>query len=161
MAKKLLVLTALLLCIGTMSLSAIGIGIQGGGGYGGYGRAGGALGGAAITFKLDDIPWVFAVDATIRGSGFGIGLTADMWVINQPVVGPLNFFAGWGLFGSVFISNSPSFAVGARLVAGLNMFLLDGFLEPYIQVAPGIGLHISPIGLYWNIPANIGIRFWF
>ncbi|MDR1748212.1 MAG: hypothetical protein LBR47_04055 [Spirochaetaceae bacterium] len=159
MGKKLIVLAAALFCIGTVNLFAWGIGAQLGGAISDH-----SGGNAAITFKLDDIPWVFAVDGSFGPNRFNIGVTADMWVINPNIVGPLNFYVGWGLFGGIGIYDSDvSFVAGGRVPIGLNAFFFNDFFEPYLQIAPGIGVHAGSdgVGLYWYIPINLGFRFWF
>lgn len=154
--KKVIFLVILL--FGSTSLFSFGIGIQGGADIGES-----SVGGLAITFKLDTQPWVFAANAQISSNLFGIGLSADNWLINDTIVGPLKWFIGWGLYGNVLITtNDVGFGAGARLPVGLNMNLVDGFIEPYLQIAPSIGFSAyKNFGFNWFIPINLGIRFWF
>ena len=72
--KKAIMIAALVV-IGTASIFAFGIGVQGGA------SLGPAIGGnAALTFKLDNNPWVFAVDGSFRTNYVAVGVTADMWI---------------------------------------------------------------------------------
>lgn len=157
--KKLLAVLAVLIVMGTTSVFALGIGAQGGANVGG-----GVHGNGALTFKLDDKPFVFALDVNPYPNWFGVGLTADMWLANPKISGDLGYFYGWGLAGSVDLgTNYLGLNVGARLLAGLNFKLLDGFIELYVQgawqptlaILPGIGFDL------FSFPVNGGIRFWF
>jgi len=155
--KKLTVVLALLLVLTTTSVFALGIGAQ-------AGYVGGGAGGA-LTFKLDDAPWLFALDAN-SFVPLSIGLTADMWLANNTLAGPLNYYYGWGLAGSVALGDLGLF-VGARALVGLNIFVLDNFLEFYLQAAwqPGIDLRLgnnfSVKPVFESFPVNLGFRFWF
>ena len=157
--KKLLAVLAVLFVMGTTSVFALGIGAQGGARVGRD-----TVGNGALTFKLDDKPFVFAVDGSFRSNYIGVGLTADMWLANPSISGPFGYYYGWGLAGSVGIGGDYlGFDIGARLLGGLNCKLLDGFIELYLQAAwqptlailPGIGFDL------FSFPVNGGIRFWF
>lgn len=155
MKKIVMVLIVAALCC--TSVFAFGIGVQGGGTISGNGFGGGA----AITFKLDSAPWVFAVDASFGNSSY-IGISADNWVVNKALASPLNYFIGWGIGGSLGIGNSFNLNLVGRIPLGLNLFIANKIIEPYLQAVPSFGVHIgSTTGFYWAIPLNIGLRFWF
>jgi len=158
--KKLTVVLALLLVLTTTSVFALGIGAQAG--YVVGGNPGGAL-----TFKLDDAPWLFALDAN-SFVPLSIGLTADMWLANKNLAGPFNYYYGWGLAGFVGVGGEYlGLFAGARALVGVNVFVLDKFLEFYLQAAwqPGIDLRlgnnfaVEPV--FVRFPVNLGFRFWF
>lgn len=164
MNKKLVAIAVLSLVIGSSSLFAFGIGLQGGFSAG-PGGAGGGTG--AVTFKLDTMPWVFAANATF-GNQTSIGVTADNWLANKRFVSILNYYYGWGLAGAATVGeNAQGVFVGARALGGLNLFMLDKVLEFYIQIAwqPGVALvlaqnsSINPVLV--NFPGAFGFRFWF
>lgn len=162
--KKLTTIIAVLVVFSTASVFAFGIGAQAGYLAGSNGWDG------AITFKLDSTPWVFAVNA---GGGKGhlrIAGTADMWLGNPNLAGPFNWYYGWGLAAGVNIVDQGGLGLylGARLpVLGINVFVLDGFLEFYLQGAwqPGVGIFFGndvTFGFDWlSFPINLGFRFWF
>ena len=160
MNKKIFIVAALLMVVCVGGAFAWGIGIQGGSGFPEYGNL-------AVTFKLDTVPLVFATNFTFDG-GFGIGLTGDYWFLNDNIVGPLNWFIGAGA-GISLGGFDDNFILGleGRLPIGLNMYLVDGFIEPYLQVVPSVRLNILPrIGGsfpedFLGFAANLGIRFWF
>lgn len=86
--KKLIAILAVFFVIGTISAFAHGIGLQGGANISAKGGAN--IGGSgAITFKLDSLPWVFAVDGAFYSDYIGLGLTADMWIGNPVISKPL------------------------------------------------------------------------
>lgn len=155
--KKLIAVLVLALLIGTASLFAFGIGFQVGPTIGG----GGYNTNVALTFKLDNAPWVFAVDGRLSSGGARIAISADQWFINKTIAKPVNFFVGWGIYvGLATYGNLLS--VGARLPIGINMFFLDGMIEPFFQIVPSIG--ITAFDFYfpdWGVAGNIGLRLWF
>ena len=154
--KKLLSVLAVLFVIGTAKVFALGIGAQGG-----YTVNGAPSG--AVTFKLNNVPCVFAVNADI-GEVTSIGVTADWWIANPVITGPWCYYYGVGLAGSIAIGNSDGATfVGGRALVGTNVFLINKFLELYLQIAwqPGISIHDGIHPVYDQIPLNAGLRFWF
>lgn len=158
MKKKLFAVLAAFVIAGTTSVFAkTGIGAQGGF------VAGENAPGGALTFKLESIPCVFAVDAML-GSYTSVGVTADWWIANPKIEGSWGYYYGVGLAGSVNIGeNSGSVGVGARALVGTNVYLLDNFLELYLQAAwqPMLWIADPITPNFFCIPVNIGFRFWF
>lgn len=155
--KKLIAILAVLFVIGTVNVFATtGIGVQGGANIGGGGSA-------AITFKLDSIPWVFAVDGAFYSNYVALGATADMWLANPKISKVLNWYYGWGVSAGVGLGDPLALNVGARALVGINAFLLDGVFELYLQAAWQPTLAILPeIGFdLVNFPVVGGFRFWF
>lgn len=155
MNKKILVVAALLMVVCVGGAFAWGIGIQAGGGYP-------APGNIAVTFKLDNLPLVFAANAYI-GDPFVIGATGDYWFLNNNIAGPLSWYIGAGA-GLGFIIGSDTFGVriSGRVPIGLNMWLVDDFIEPYLQIVPGIVININHGNVVDGMfDANLGIRFHF
>ena len=162
MKNKIMALAAALMVFGVANTFALGIGVQGGLGVGSK-----TTGGPGLTLKLDQLPWVFAGNASF-GDGLGIGVTADMWLANPNLVAFLNGYFGWGVAGTVYLSDSKvSIGAGGRLLAGLNAKFFNDFLEAYLQIAwqPGATFNLAEgedlIGAnIFYIPANIGVRLW-
>jgi hypothetical protein len=161
MRKKLFATVLLAVVLGSSSLFAFGIGLQGGfiAGNAGYGNG-------AVTFKLDDMPWIFAANASF-GDHLGFGITADNWLANKELAAPLKYYYGWGLAGSVFLSDGwQTLFAGGRALAGVNLFVLDDVLEFYLQVAwqPGISVYIGDKSgldpVLFSFPGAFGFRFW-
>jgi hypothetical protein len=159
--KKLLSVLAVLFVLGTTNVFALGIGAQGG-----YTINGGA--GGALTLKVDSVPCVFAIDLGSLNP-LSLGVTADWWIANPKLEGPLGYFYGVGCGGSLRGLGNDTMTIGiaGRVVAGLNVFFLDNFVELYLQAAwqPTIWIALgnnsnggfAPA----NFPLNLGIRFWF
>jgi len=158
MNKKIIALLAVLILAGSVSVFAVGIGAQAG--------LVGTTKDAALTFKLDSSPYLFAVNVGgIGGGATSVGLTADSWMANKTFAKPFAYFYGVG-FGAGFASANDNIIVtaGPRLVGGLNVFLAKQF-ELYAQVAwqPSLVIQTSK-GLDFKIdsfPVNVGFRFWF
>lgn len=156
MNKKII---ALLLVVALASTGAVfaktGLGIQGGYTVGGFGSA-------ALTFKVDSLPCVFAADFYL-GNSFGLGLTADWWIANPKIEGTWGWYYGVGLAGTIHLGDIFALAVGPRALVGTNVFFIDNFLEFYVQAAWQPVLSIVPdFGFGWkSFPINAGFRFWF
>lgn len=156
--KKLLSVLAVLFVLGTTNVFAFGIGIQGGADLGAAGA-----GSAAVTFKLDTKPFIFAVNGAFYKDYVAFGGTADYWLGSGEIAGPLNYFYGYGLNAAFGVGNeNVAFNFGPRIVGGLNLYVLDNFLEFYIQAAWQPTFFILPkfdFNLV-NFPVAAGIRFW-
>lgn len=160
MKNKLIAFIAALMVFGAANTFALGIGLQTGGSVAGFD--------AGVTFKLDKYPLVFVANGSF-GDHITLGLIGDMWLGNPNLVAMLNAYYGWGLGGSVALSDDYVGLGGAgRIVGGLNAKFIDDFLEFFLQVAwqPGvaIGLGNDSGGLgieVVNFPVNFGFRLWF
>jgi len=121
-----------------------------------------------LTFKLDSIPLVFAANWYVGDTSWSMGLTGDYWALNKPLTNvgsnTMNWFLGVGFFANMnFTNDDVLFTGGMRVPFGLNMFLADGFFEPFIQVAPSFGIHFVPSLGADKIffPLSAGFRMWF
>ena len=161
--KKLFSVLAVLFVMGTTSVFATGLGLQGGPVIGN-----GVGGGGAITFKLNSVPCVFAVNIG-SFNPFAIGATADWWIANPKIDGSWRWFYALGAAAGVSIFNNAGLAlnIAPRAVIGTNYFI-NGSWEIYAQAAwqPTLGIVLSDGGSgggfnLFYIPANIGFRYWF
>ncbi len=162
MNKKFLGIFAALLVAGSAStlFANAAIGLQGGWNVG-HGPGG------AITFKVDSLPCVFAVDGYWWNDNLGLGITADWWIQNPRLVGLLHYYYGLGVGGGfdIHANQLTDVYIYGRLLAGLNIFVIDP-LELYLQAAftPGIQIGLREgygTGFYWGVPVNFGFRVWF
>ncbi len=163
MNKKILSVLVMAVALSATSLFALGIGAQAG-----Y-VAGPNHSNGALTFKLDSSPWVFALNVDGLSTDYvGIGLTADRWIANRVFASPLAYFYGFGFAGSVYSYNDTYsyLFVGARALFGINVFVIDGFLELYAQAAwqPGVNFYGNNTDraeiVVNSFPVNLGFRFW-
>ncbi len=167
--KKTLIIAVLMLSLASMSIFALGIGIQGGSdvynygyyGYGYYGR----YSSLDITFKIDSIPLMFAVGIP-SFNPFALGISADYWILNPTLTGGngwnLSWYLGVGGFVNFFIpQNDFFFGFGARVPIGLSFRFLKEILELYLQIAPGIELDVyNGVHPGFILPINYGFRVW-
>lgn len=155
--KKLFSVLAVLFVMGTANVFATtGIGLQGGPTV-----ANGVGGSGAVTFKLGNVPCVFAVTVP-SFNPMQIGVTADWWMANPKIQRNWGYYYGVGLAGA-FDTGSKQFGVGGRALVGTNVFLFNRFLELYLEGAwnpmvwIGNGATFEPV----NFPIDLGFRFWF
>lgn len=156
--KKLFSVLAVLFVMGTTSVFATGLGLQGGPVIGD-----GVGGGGAITFKLNSVPCVFAVNIG-SFNPFAIGATADWWLGNPSISGTWGWYYGVGVGGNIYLGNNAAgVGVFGRALVGTNVFLLDKFLELYINIAwqPGIKIDNGIYPALLSFPVDFGFRFWF
>lgn len=168
MKKRILAVIAALFVAGaTGAFATTGVGVQGGYIVGGSGAG-------ALTFKLSNVPAVFAVNGAFSTNSIDVGLTADWWIGNPKISGTWGYFYGVGLAANVNLANDGNaygyggFGFGPRAVLGTNVFLINGFLELYAQVAyqPMFYLYANSnnaglTAIWVSFPINAGFRIWF
>jgi len=161
--KRIICVVAFVLTLSAANVFAGGIGAQAG-----Y-VAGPNYSNGALTFKLDNAPWVFALNVDhISSNSLGLGFTADRWLANPALDAPFAYYYGWGLAGSFSSLNDVygDVFLGARALMGINAFVVRDFLELYAQVAwqPGVNLHVADNSgaslVVISFPINLGFRFW-
>ncbi len=146
-------------CVMYASAFAIGFQLDGNYGYSGTG------GGASVAFKLDDVPFYFAASVSAgQNYGFGAGLTGDYWFFNKTITKelPIKWFFGVGFYGAFYSGTGTSLMVGARLPIGINAFFAEKVVEPYLMIAPQLGLALGDNWHFpdWSFPLALGVRFW-
>ena len=123
--------------------------------FGGYG--------AMLTFHLPKFPVMFAVGGAFAQNYANIVLTADWWFANSRLVGILDYYIGLGLYSNITLAEPASFAFGARLPLGLQIWPVGSVLELFLELAPAW----IPFTSYGILPANfdlqgaLGFRIWF
>ena len=181
MKKKLFSFLVVAMLAGSTQLFAWGIGLQGGGGP--------LNGGLAVTFALDQVPLIFAVNLDFWPS-FTLGATADYWIMKPNIMewdwGAWNWYWGVGaMVGGTFGDAWGGFTVAPRILAGMNLEFLKGkadwldHLEVFLQVAWQPTFHFGKKGtgdwdsdgkweydkgvkFWWYcFPFNLGARMWF
>lgn len=125
--------------------------------------------GLALTFKFESVPLLFSANWMFTSPRSEIGLTGDVWFVNPEITsfsaGSLNFFIGTGFFTRIIFGNDEDFGfnAGLRIPVGVNLYLLDRFVEIFAQVAPSFGLKLLP-SLDFDtpfFPVSAGARLWF
>ncbi|QQO08258.1 hypothetical protein [Breznakiella homolactica] len=105
----------------------------------------------------------YALNWNFSGSTNMIGLTADYWILNPKIAGPLNFLLGGGLYANfLFSSDDFDFNAGIRVPIGVNLLLARNFFEVYGYVAPSCGVRFYPDFGFddFFFPVALGVRFW-
>ena len=151
--KRKIVLLSLILFVSIASFSfGLGIGVAGGIPIG-EGLPGTNV---LLSVKLPDIPIVFG--AGFRIDNFALGITADWWLIQEPLVDLLNVYLGPGIYFG-YIENS-TIDLGGRLPIGLNIYPIS-WLELFLEVAPTLSINLQN-GQFpqFGVQASIGLRFW-
>ena len=156
--KKLFSVLAVLFVMGTASVFAkTGVGLQGGPVIGN-----GIGGSGAVTFKLSTVPCVFAVSIP-SFEPLCVGVTADWWIANPKIERNWGWFYGVGLGAAFRTGDNSAFGFGGRAFVGTNVFLLNKFLELYIEGAwnPMLWIDNGVKPALVNFPIDLGLRFWF
>lgn len=170
MNKKFIAVLAMLLGLGTASTFAVtGIGLQSGYELG----AGVPL---AVTFKVQQLPCVFAVNAGFGSGYFSVGGTADWWAANPKINvkganGKWRWYYAFGAAAGVQIWSGNGYSgasvlLGPRAVIGTNYFI-NGSWEVYGQAAYqptfyiGLGEGTYSGASWFYVPVNVGFRYWF
>ena len=158
--KKLFSVLAVLFVLGTTSAFArTGIGLQGS-----LSAGGSTAKGAGVTFKLSNVPCVFAVAAPNFVDPLIVGVSADWWIANPVIEQTWHYYYGVGLAGAVtLVENGSSISIGGRALVGTNVFLVNNFLEFYLQGAwqPMFTISNGAQPNIVNFPFDLGFRFWF
>lgn len=159
--KKLFSVLAVLFVLGTTNVFAkTGVGAQFGANVAGF-----TNGQAGLTFKLETLPCVFALDLGGGQTWFNFGLTADWWMANPKIEGTWGYYYGAGVaVGAYIFDNYANVSFGPRALIGTNIFLLERFLEFYLQLAwqPTFTVGSNGLSPNWGyLPVDFGFRFWF
>lgn len=141
-----------ILLLGALALPSFSLGIGGTFGIGGNSLD------AGLSLKLDKLPPVLGIQASVGQSALRLGLTADWWLVNEKLAGILKYYLGLGGFVSLGLGNGSYLDGGVRIPVGLNFFPVKP-LELFAEWAPSIGIY--PRLPDWRF-ANfaLGFRFW-
>ena len=118
--------------------------------------------GGMVTLHISDVPLYFALGGYANSSDFGIDLKGDYWLVHGEVVRGLDWFLGLGGYLSIQVQPNSTYAFGARLPIGVQIWPLGQLLEVFFEIAPawipftGGGVDLSNFALQ---PA-LGFRIW-
>jgi hypothetical protein len=113
--------------------------------------------GAALCLKFPGLPIMFGISARFEHA-LAIGVTADWWLFQTAIVGPLYLYIGPGLFFSIDTGPGTPVDFGIRVPFGFQIFIVPAF-EIFLE--PALAIHIYPVLPTFGIQAAIGLRFWF
>ncbi len=150
MRKRVVLITIALLLVVAASGFSLGLGLA-------YGLSPiGELPASNVLFsaKFDQLPFLMGLAFSLE-EPFRFGMTADWWMVQQPLAGMLNVYAGPGLYAGIARGD---FDVGVRIPLGLNIYPIS-VLELFLEVAPAIAF--LPTFPDVGLQAAVGFRFWF
>jgi hypothetical protein len=118
--------------------------------------------GVALSVKFPGLPVMFGFSAAFDPTWTAFGITADWWLFQTHLVGPLDLYIGPGLFFVIrsFAYGATDFDGGLRIPVGFQIFIVKAF-EIFLE--PAFALHIAPTTTFPNFGfmAAAGFRFWF
>jgi len=118
--------------------------------------------GVAMTFKLDKVPYLFALGASGNAKGVHVGATADYWMAQGPLIEFLSWYAGPGIYVDLNTGSGGGIDAGLRIPVGLNTYLLNKKFELFLELAPAFGLSLNPFQFpTFGLQNALGFRFWF
>ena len=159
--KKILLILLVLVTAASFSLSAAAIGATFGLNF-----VDNATGNVALTGKLTELPPVFGLSFDLGSDTFRMGLTADWWMYQRPLVGMISMYVGPGAYVKLELAeNNNSFGLGARVPFGFQIFPFgnDPEIELFFELAPILGVQFTdPIDFpQFSVQGVIGGRLWF
>ncbi len=118
--------------------------------------------GGRLVFHLPVVPLYFGVGGVFTSGGSAIDVTVDYWLLHNHLSGMVDFYLGLGGYLAVGTGSQSSFALGARLPIGLQIWPLGSVLEIFLEVAPAwvpVNANGTDLGLFEVQPA-VGFRIW-
>jgi hypothetical protein len=114
--------------------------------------------GAALCVKFPQLPVMFGFSANLA-TPLVVGITADWWLFQSHLVGPVEVYIGPGLFlGFNTGGGNGSARFGIRIPVGFQIFIVKAF-EIFIE--PAVSIELVPTLPEFGIQAALGFRFWF
>lgn len=113
--------------------------------------------GAALCLKFPGLPVMFGFSANFN-EPLRVGVTADWWLFQTNLVGPLNLYIGPGLFFRIWTTDPAIVDFGLRIPIGFQIFIVPVF-EIFLE--PAIAIGIVPDLPTFTLQGAIGFRFWF
>lgn len=120
--------------------------------------------GGRFVFHIPRVPLYFAIGAILNPGNTALDFTMDYWFTQAHLSGMLDYYVGLGGYLALAsASNQLSFALGARLPIGLQIWpLREGVLEIFLEIAPAwvpiTSSALSP--LTFQAQPAIGFRIW-
>jgi hypothetical protein len=113
--------------------------------------------GGALCVKFPSVPIMFGFSANFL-EPMMIGITADWWLYNARLVGPVSIYIGPGLFLRLATGGRGDTHVGIRVPFGFQIFIIPPF-EIFLE--PAFAIELMPQLPTFSLQAAIGFRFWF
>ncbi|MGA2613928.1 MAG: hypothetical protein ABSG38_10795 [Spirochaetia bacterium] len=119
--------------------------------------------GGRFVFHLPKVPLYFGLGVILQQGNTAVDFTMDYWFLHGRLVRPLDYYIGIGGYAAIATSSQFSFALGARLPIGLQIWALGNVLEIFLEIAPAwIPIDSSGIdALNFEAQPALGFRIWF
>ena len=117
---------------------------------------GGGSGGLGLTLQFGHFP-VLGIEYMIDPRVVSLGVSCDYWVLNDHLVGALNYYLGLGAYAGFTVGGQSSFNIGGRVPIGLQIYPIKKF-EVFLEAAPMV-LFLPSISLGYS--ARLGFRVHF
>ena len=118
-----------------------------------------------VSFRFDENPWCLSANVWIFDDIFDA--KADNWFVNEPLSKTVSWYGFWGVNARVGFEK-PMLAMGGRLGAGIDWFLLDrreleifwqGAWSPYLGAEKDDDWQFMIRPLCFEVAS--GVRWWF
>jgi hypothetical protein len=119
--------------------------------------------GGRFLFHIPNVPLYFAIGGIAEQNGLSLDFTMDYWFSRTRLTRMLDYYIGIGGYLALATANQFTFALGARLPIGLQIWPVGNVLEFFLEVAP-VWIPISSSGaspLTFGVQPAIGFRIWF
>jgi hypothetical protein len=120
--------------------------------------------GGRFVFHIPRVPLYFGIGGIVNADGTALDFTMDYWFAHSRLSRMLDYYVGLGGYLALAsASNQASFALGARLPIGLQIWpLREGVLEIFLEIAPAwIPISSSALSpLTFEAQPAIGFRLW-
>jgi hypothetical protein len=121
--------------------------------------------GGRFVFHIPKVPLYFGIGGLFQSSGTFVDFTMDYWFLHNHLSGMLDYYVGIGGYAgfATWAGSSSSFALGARLPIGLQIWPVGSVLEIFLEVAPAwVPINTNGIDpLVFQVQPAIGFRIWF
>lgn len=118
---------------------------------------GGGTGGLGLTLQWGHFP-VLGIEYMIDPHLISLGVSCDYWVLNNHLVGALDYYLGLGAYAGFTIGgNQTAFNIGGRVPIGLQIYPIEKF-EVFLEAAPMV-LFLPSLSIAYS--ARLGFRIHF
>jgi len=118
--------------------------------------------GGRFVFHIPGVPLFFGVGGIVESNGTALDFTMDYWFLHNHLSGIVDYYVGVGGYLALGTGTLSSFALGARLPIGLQIWPVGSVLEIFLEVAPA-WIPINGSGanpLTFAVQPAIGFRIW-
>jgi hypothetical protein len=119
--------------------------------------------GGRFLLHIPRVPLFFGFGGVFESGGSAFDFTMDYWFAHGHISGIVDYYIGIGGYLALGTGNESSFALGARLPLGMQIWPVGSVLEIFLEVAPA-WVPITSTGanpLTFEVQPALGFRIWF